>query len=72
MAPLTDRPTPVQVVNMNGAAVIAQSPVRLHNFAIVQPVAALNPASLNFGDQLVGTLSPSQMITITNNGQDRS
>jgi uncharacterized repeat protein (TIGR01451 family) len=58
------------VVNLNGGAVIAQGPVRFHNFAIVQPVAALSSTALNFGDQLVGTLSASQMITITNNGQD--
>ena len=49
---------------------IAQGPFRFHNFAIVQPVAAISSTALNFGDQLVGTLSASQMITIQNNGQD--
>jgi uncharacterized repeat protein (TIGR01451 family) len=66
----TDRPAPVQVVNLNGGAVLAQGTKRFHNFAIVQPVAALSSTALSFGDQLVGTLGASQMITITNNGQD--
>jgi uncharacterized repeat protein (TIGR01451 family) len=66
----TDRPSPVQVVSLNGSAVLAQGTKRFHNFAIVQPVAALSSTALSFGDQLVGTLGASQMITIQNNGQD--
>jgi uncharacterized repeat protein (TIGR01451 family) len=62
--------TPVQVSNLNGAVAIAQGSEADHSLAIVQPVAALSSASLSFGDQLVGTLSASQMITIQNNGQD--
>ena len=66
----TDRPTPVQVVNLNGSAALAQGTQRFHNFAIVQPVAALSSTALSFGDQLVGSLSPAQVLIIQNKGQD--
>ncbi|HEX6895383.1 MAG TPA: choice-of-anchor D domain-containing protein [Bryobacteraceae bacterium] len=66
----TDRPTPVQVVNLNGSVALAQGTKRFHNFAIVQPVAALSSTALSFGDQLVGSLSPAQMLIIQNKGQD--
>jgi uncharacterized repeat protein (TIGR01451 family) len=62
--------TPVQVSNLNGAVTIALGPSSDHALAIVQPVAALSATSLSFGDQLVGTPSAPQMITIQNNGQD--
>jgi uncharacterized repeat protein (TIGR01451 family) len=62
--------TPVQVSNLNGAVTIALGPSSDHALAIVQPVAALSATSLSFGDQLVGTPSAPQMITIQNTGQD--
>jgi uncharacterized repeat protein (TIGR01451 family) len=62
--------TPVQVLNLNGGAAFAQGPQREHNLTIVQPVAALSATSLDFGDQLVGSLSAPKMITIQNKGQD--
>jgi uncharacterized repeat protein (TIGR01451 family) len=62
--------TPVQVSNLNGAVTIALGNFADHSLAIVQPVAALSTTAINFGDQLVGTLSASQTITIQNNGQD--
>jgi uncharacterized repeat protein (TIGR01451 family) len=62
--------TPVQVSNLNGAVTMALGPVTEHSLAIVQPVDALSATSLSFGDQLVGSLSASQMITIQNKGQD--
>jgi uncharacterized repeat protein (TIGR01451 family) len=60
----------VQVSNLNGAVTMALGPESGHSFAIVQPVDALSATSLSFGDQLVGSLSASQMITIQNKGQD--
>jgi uncharacterized repeat protein (TIGR01451 family) len=62
--------TPVRVANLNGAVTIALGPVTEHSLAIVQPVASLSTTSLSFGDQLVGSLGASEMITIQNNGQD--
>jgi uncharacterized repeat protein (TIGR01451 family) len=66
----TNRATPVQVVNLNGAVTMALGPMTTHSLVIVQPKVVFSPASLNFGDQLVGTGSVSQMITLQNNGQD--
>jgi uncharacterized repeat protein (TIGR01451 family) len=65
-----DKNAPVQVSNLNGAVTIALGPAASHSFAIVQPVAGLSTTSLSFGDELVGTLSASQTITIENKGQD--
>jgi uncharacterized repeat protein (TIGR01451 family) len=62
--------TPVQVSNLNGAVTIALGPNASHSLAIVQPLASLSTTSLSFGDQPVGSLSASQMITIQNNSQD--
>jgi hypothetical protein len=33
-----------------------------------QPAASLSPGSLNFGDQVVGIVSPAQALTLTNSG----
>jgi hypothetical protein len=45
-----------------------------HNVALAgtggAPVASLNPTSLNFGPQLVGTTSATQTITLSNTGND--
>jgi len=35
---------------------------------VINPIAALKPKSLNFGDQQVGTTSPPQQVTLTNVG----
>jgi uncharacterized repeat protein (TIGR01451 family) len=65
-----NRNAPVQVVNLNGAAALGTGPLSTHSLVIVQPKVLLSPASLNFGDQLVGTISAPQLVTIQNNGQD--
>jgi uncharacterized repeat protein (TIGR01451 family) len=66
----TSRNTPAAVVNLNGAVAMAVGPNTTHSLVIVQPKTLVSPASLNFGDQLVGRLSSPQMVTIQNNGQD--
>ena len=66
----TGQITPVQVSNLNGGVAIDLGSQAEHSLSIVQPVVALSTASLNFTDQLVGSLSASQMVTIQNQGQD--
>jgi len=58
------------VSSLNGGVALAPGGSVGHNLVIVQPVAALSATSLSFGDQLVGSLSASQMVTIENKGQD--
>ena len=36
------------------------------------PAVTLSPTSLTFGDQLLGTTSPAQTVTLTNSGTETS
>jgi uncharacterized repeat protein (TIGR01451 family) len=61
---------PAQVPNVTGGAVMAQGSSRGHNMVIVQPLTTISATSLQFGDQVGGTTSAPQTITIQNNGTD--